>query len=402
MTDRHTDNSQPNNRRSPANARWGRQLFVVGKSLAITALAFILSLYIASPFSASLASLFSSADRQDFRMTDLFFQVADNRPVRQLEDRFVMVDVGNANRQEIADILHTIALCEPKIVAHDINFELPTDCDSLLLESLAMFPSVIIPVGLEARGDSFVISEKPFFYGTLPNATYAAVNFPSEAAGGTIREYATRFPMADGSMMPSFPLAVAEATDSDAIRPENYSNPTGLTAYHSKTLTIIPASDLYERAEELTGKAVLIGSTSESGDLYASPLRRGMSGMEIHAYALSTILNSQWLGSLATGLANLIAVVVCFLTVLTAISIKTGVRGLVIRIVQVVALYALVRVGYEMLVDHDTVADFSHAILMVAFGLFACDIWNGFDYLIRKSIVALRSVKHRNKPQLSK
>ncbi len=47
------------------------------------------------------------------------------------------------------------------------------------------------------------------------------------------------------------------------------------------------------------------------------------------------------------------------------------------RITQVALLYFVVRLGYSLFLDHNMVIDFSYALLMLAFGLFACDIWIG-------------------------
>ncbi|MDE6682517.1 MAG: CHASE2 domain-containing protein, partial [Muribaculaceae bacterium] len=158
--------------------------------------------------------------------------------------------------------------------------------------------------------------------------------------------------------------------------------PTGIIGYHSREIITIPYDELIDRAEELTDKIVLVGTTTEAGDVYSIPLRRGVSGLEIHAYSLSTILDGVELERMPGYIATIVAVVVCFLMVLGAIAIKSGMKGLVLRVAQIVTLYLLVRVGYSLFVDHDIVSDFSQAILMIAFGLFSVDLWNGTASLI--------------------
>lgn len=310
-------------------------------------------------------------------MSDLYFQVADNRPVRQLEDRIVMLDIGQSNRAEIAEVLSLVSLCDPKAVALDINFELPGEDDQPLLEALGSIPELFLPLGVEMKGDKFEISDRPFFYESLKGPKYGVINFPSSGAGGTIREYATHFPMTDGGELPSLAMAIAKATYPQNIDDRNFNSQEGIIAYQSKELKIIPASDLADRAEELIGKIVIIGTTTEAGDVYATPLRRGISGMEIHAYSLSTILDGTWMRALSPGISNATAIILCYLIVLGAIGIRSGIRGLLIRIAQIASLYFLVRIGYGLLVDHGTVADFSQAILMITFGLLSVDLWNG-------------------------
>lgn len=95
---------------------------LLATSAAITALAFLLSFVVAAPFSASLSAMFSGPEKTDFMMSDLFVQVADGRPVRQIDDRIVLVDVGQMDRENIARTLEQVALCCPKAVGIDINF----------------------------------------------------------------------------------------------------------------------------------------------------------------------------------------------------------------------------------------------------------------------------------------
>ncbi|MDE7180228.1 MAG: CHASE2 domain-containing protein [Muribaculaceae bacterium] len=331
-------------------------------------------------------------------MTDLFFQIADNRPVRTLEDRIAILDIGNLNRLEIADLLEVLSLCEPKAVAIDVNFETTTENDSLLLNALSHLPALVLPLGAEQEGDRFTVTDHPFFYGDFPYAQYGIVNLPTSFKGATVRNYAVSFPMTDGATMLSFPEAAAKAAGfpTDSGTKDNGSVPTGIIAYHSKEIPIIAHNELADNIEQLHDKIVLVGTTSEAGDVYATPLRRGVSGMLIHAYALSSILDGSRLTRMPAIIGDLTAVAICYVMVLAAIGIKSGIRGLLIRLGQITALYFLVWAGYSMLVDHEIVGDFSQAILMVAFGLFSVDLWNGTDALIkwiRKKVHGRRSMQ---------
>ncbi|MDE6255224.1 MAG: CHASE2 domain-containing protein [Muribaculaceae bacterium] len=368
----------------------------MAKSLGITGLAFLLSFLISSPFAATISTLFSSSEKSDFVMSDLFYQIADNRPVRVFDDRMVILDIGNSKREEIAEMLSVVSLCGPKAVAIDVNFELPGESDSLLLESLSSLPALVLPLGVRQEGERFAVADKPFFYDELKDVSYGVVNFPTDHPGATVREYAGSFPMKDGGRLLSFPEAVAKQAGYKADLSEDTRGvPTGIISYHSKEIMTIPFDQLIDRAEELTDKIVLVGTTVEAGDVYSIPLRRGVSGLEIHAYSLSTILDGVELERLPGYIATIIAVVICFLMVLGAVTIKSGMRGLILRIAQVLTLYLLVRVGYSMFVDHNIVSDFSQAILMIAFGLFSVDLWNGTVALI--DMIRKKVISHKEK-----
>ncbi|MDE6027805.1 MAG: CHASE2 domain-containing protein [Muribaculaceae bacterium] len=373
-------------------------LLLAAKATGITGIAFLLSFIISSPFAATISALFSSSEKSDFVMSDLFYQIADSRPVRMYDDRMVMLDIGNSNREEIAEILSVVALCGPKAVAIDVNFEIPGDNDSILLESLSSLPALVLPLGVGQKGEKFVVTDHPFFYADLPGIRYGVVNFPTSRPGATVREYAKSFPMEDGAAMLSFPEAAAKAAGYEtAIPPGQKDVPTGIIAYHSREITTIPHEELADRAEELADKIVLVGTTTEAGDVYSIPLRHGVSGLEIHAYSLSTILDGMEMERLPGYIATIIAVVICYLMVLGAIGIRSGTKGLILRIAQILTLYVLVRVGYSLFVDKGIVSDFSQAILMIAFGLFSVDLWNGTVCLIDWIKAKIKAIKAKKR-----
>lgn len=121
----NTDNQRVNKRKKIFNN--------IGKAAGITLLALLFSTLLISPFTASVSSMFSSPEKSDFVMSDLFAQVADARPVRLLDDRIVLIDIGHADREQIADALDILALCAPRRLGLDINFAAPSEDDSHLL-----------------------------------------------------------------------------------------------------------------------------------------------------------------------------------------------------------------------------------------------------------------------------
>ena len=119
------------------------------KALIVTALSCFLSYLIVVPLSESLlAKLFSAPETSDFTISDMFIQFADSRPVRHLDDRIVIVDIGYAGREEIAEALEMVAAAEPKVVALDVNFpDRKGESVSLLMESLlALSGKIVLPL----------------------------------------------------------------------------------------------------------------------------------------------------------------------------------------------------------------------------------------------------------------
>ena len=163
-----------------------------------------------------MSGIFSTPERGDFRMTDLYTQMADARPVRQLDDRIVIVDIGLAGREQIAEGLQTLSICEPKAIGMDINFLQPGENDSTLIEAISATAGLVVPLGIEQKGDgTFEVADKPFFYGAMPSLTYGVINLPAERENASIREYAVDFPTPDGQL-PSFAMAIAGIADPEA------------------------------------------------------------------------------------------------------------------------------------------------------------------------------------------
>lgn len=351
------------------------------KALGITLLAFLLAELLTAPFSVSTSAMFSSPEKTDSTLSDFYAQVADKRPVRKISNRIVAVDIDRADRNGIAEIIETVALCQPTAIAVDINFEEPHDDDSRLLRALNPGCPVILPLGLTSandKHDEFVITEKPFFYDSLPNVVYGAANLPGKFENATIREFPISFKLRDGGELPSFVASIAEAVDSAAYnRLMSRCNNVEIIDFASMEIPSVTLEEIYENPDNITGKVVMIGAVNEASDMHSTPVRRSLAGMIIHAYSLATVLHGNYYEGVPKFVDYIVASILCFWIVLFNISMKAKVRGLILRILQVILVYLVVRIGYELYVGHRIVANFSLTLLMVAFGLFAIDVWNG-------------------------
>lgn len=377
------------------------KILLILKALGITILALTLSLALEAPFTASTSAIFSNPEKNDFTLSDIYAQIADNRPVRTLDDRIAIIDIGHGGREEIAEILEVLALCGPKAVGVDINFEDPHDDDSRLLHAISSLPEVVLPIGVEADKRAFSISDAPFFHDTLPGPSYGVINFPAASSKSCIREFAVDFPMADGTTAPSFVTALLEKSDPDAAaRLRERGNRHETSSYHSREYNITDLDGIIDNPELIAGKTVLIGALDEASDMHSTPVNSYMPGVLIHAHALSTAMDGDWYATLPRWADYLIACAVCFMIVLATTGIRNGVRGLIVRILQIVLAYLAVRVGYTLFVDRHLICNFSNTLLMIAFGLFAVDIWNGIAALIAMSAARIREFRKRNRENI--
>lgn len=356
----------------------------LGKAVCITALAFLFSTWLVSPFTATTASLFSSPEQSDFQFPDIFVQVADNRPVSKHDDRIVVLDIGNSNREEIAEALEVLAKGKPRAVGLDLLFADTTEYDGRLVASVNALPNVVLPVTVEQLPDKkFEVTEVSL--GNVGAASpdvagYGVVNFPTESGGENprVRNYAVDFPLQDGERVNSFPVELAavsypEAADKVLKRGAE----KGVTDYASRVFTTITADELSDRLSEVRDKIVIVGSLNDAYDMHATPLNSYQSGALINAYQLATVLDGVWFQKAPEWLDYVCAVAICFIIVMLCVTIQPKIRGLLVRILQVFLLYMAVRIGYSLYIERHLLCNFSYTILMIAFGLFANDVWNG-------------------------
>ena len=362
-----------------------KKITVILRALMATTIGILLSFLFVDALIFSTVSMFSSPEKKDNIMSDMFAQIADRRPVRKFEDRIVVINIGHSDRYEIAEALSLLSLFGPKVVGIDINFENNiSEDDYLLVEAIKSLPASVLPLGVtqnEENPSEFSIKEKPFFYGE-EGLNYGVVNLPQTIENGTIRDYAISFPTSQGNL-PSFPLALAEIYNPRGLENLNKHNSgTGVISYHSKHFKIIGLNDIEDNADDLSDKIVLIGSLDDSSDIFATPINFHTPGILIHASALSTILDRVWYFKIQKIFDYIIAASICFLFMLASFGFKEkykNYKGLTLRFLQGLMVLLLVLTGYSLYVDRNIIFDTSFTIMIVTFGFLASDIWIGLE-----------------------
>lgn len=372
------------------------------KALGITILAFMLSSVLLKPFSFSASAFLSNPEKSDFAINDFYSIVADSRPVRHIDDGIVIININGLDREGIASVLDLMPMLQPAAVGLDVAFIEPHDDDSHLLAAITACPNLILPAALGHNPETalFNIAETSFFTDSIAaHISMGATNLPARYAKSTIREFQTFFPLdtpagKNADSIPSFVVAVAQkGSPSLTTQLLNRAKRIELINYPSRTFRIFTPGEIADNAHLIAGRIILIGDTDDLADMHATPVTSTMSGVMIHAYALATIIHGEYLDSLSKAENLTLAFVLCFIVVLTNVLLPVGIKGLIIRILQVSLLYFVVRLGYSLFLDHNLVIDFSYALLMLAFGLLACDIWIGMTTIINYLIYKYRTIR---------
>ncbi len=341
-------------------------------------------------------SIFSSPEKEDNQISDFYAQVANRRPVRHLDPQIVVIDIESAGRPEITRLLETISLCGPKAVGLDVEFEDEREGDEELLNALRSVPNLVMPLGIELNDKGRVIpKDRSYFHGTFPHEE-GIVNLTAKSMNGTIREFATWFVDEKGDSIPSFPVAIATLMNPETERQlRERGNRHEFIDYPSREFDVIPINEVNDRAEELLGKTIIIGSLSDAADLHFTPLDARLAGVLIHAYAVGTITSSSYYSKPNIWIDWLIAFVLCLFTVWISIWVDKRVKGLVVRFLQLLIVYIIVQIGYYMFVDHRVILNFTYTLVMIAFGMFASDLWFGTTGLMKT--IKLRRAKKRRR-----
>ena len=381
--------------------RWkDTRVSLIIKAAGMTALAFLLSWLLTAPFSASTSAIFSSPEKTDFILSDFYAQVADRRPVRHLSDKVLIIDIGRAGRDEIVSLIEDVGMCMPAVIGVDVNFEEPGEDNSHLLGVLGGGNNIVLPVSVAASGKEgeFVIDDKPFFYGEIPGVRYGAVNLPGKFEGATIREFRVSYPTGEGRRLDSFVTAIAELVSEEKVAQlRERGKELETIDYPSREIPVVDMESFYSNPEMAEGKIVMIGAVNEASDMHGTPVRSSMAGIMIHAQALSTVLDEAFYSPMPKWFDEFVAMALCFLMILMSIGMTTKFKGIIIRIVQVTLVYLAIRIGYSLYVDHKVILDFSLTLLMIAFGTFAIDIWNGFDGMIQGGVKGARKIRNKLK-----
>lgn len=357
------------------------------KALWITLIAVGLSMVMAAPFTATTGAAFSTSEQSDYSITDFYNYVANNRALSYLDDNIVIVNIDRSDRYEIAEILNLLTLLGPKGVGLDVTFEDVREGDSVLLDAIFSTPNIIQPVSLQpiAGTDSFYVEGASYFFDPEHPEGYSGSGLPSKYHNSMVREMKTNFPTRGVGDIPSFSVALAEIADPDAVaRLKKRDKDLEVISYYSRRFRIYEPDEIVDNADEFTGRLVLIGAMSERGDLHPTPIETLTPGVVIHAHAAAAILGGKYLNTIPHWLELALSALLCYGIVLLNVSWDSKGRTFWMRLIQVGCVLILVYGGYSLFINRNLSVNVTAGLLMITFGLFACDIYTGIEGMIKE------------------
>jgi len=298
----------------------------------------------------------------DVEMTDVVFSQLRDQPV--VDDRVIMINVGNRSRFEIAMMIDSINQFNPAAIGVDIFFDDPKDDvmgDSLLaanlakVENLIMVSKILYNEKTDAF-DSMRMSWEPF----RANADLAFANLITGAESQEDLKMCRTFnpqQKVNGENQIAFAVKLASVLDSakakkfldrgneqEVINYRGNILDYGATKFgsmffaldHTEILEPLydPETDSYQRRffpDIITGKIVIfcfmgnyIGDREALEDKFFTPINAkymgrayaDMFGGVVHANIILQILNEDYIEQLKPWQSITIAILVCFLNVL--------------------------------------------------------------------------------------
>lgn len=360
----------------------------------ITAFTFFLSHYII--YDISSLSVFSPMEKSnDFVVSDLYQTNLSNRMVSSMSNDIVIVSVDGCNRQEIADILTSINECKPKGVFLDIFFnEEYYDEDQPLIEALNSTQKLYLPEQINIGKDSASLLGSYFYPELGSNVHYGASNLSANSMRDVIRSF---HPFFSSSETGGVQLQNIVSEIAMSFFPEQYdvlmsrNNEEEMISFSTTEFMSFSSDEIINGIDDndepfIRDKIIFIGNIDDKSDMYLTPVSYELSGLEIHAHALDTIINGTYERYSSKALLIMITIILVFWLVRFNIFARHHLKysgKLFIRIAQLALMYFCVVFGVFFYVKKGLTVDFSITLLMLGLNILATDIWYGLLGLVR-------------------
>lgn len=251
----------------------------------------------------------------DFSVSDIFFEIQQDESTAKTNDLVTLVDMTElTDRGDIAYLLEEINACEPLVIGIDLIFEGKKD-DSTANEMLKE--------SVKDLGDKTVYSTKLIDYNSNRQAFGRSVQsfFADEihiAEGYTnlndnmerrcIRNFSIKQKLNDDTQF-SFPAKIAAFFNNSIGQLDGQDL---LINFKNEKFPVVKYDEIQEKKELIESHIVLIGALTEEQDMHNSPIGK-MSGLELQAYSLLTLLEQKNIKKIPTWIEWLLVLLVCYL-----------------------------------------------------------------------------------------
>lgn len=339
----------------------------------------------------------------DLSFNDLAFSVIKSHKDNSIDKRIVVVDIGQASREEIAATVDSINKGKPSTVALDITFAGPRDPlgDSALQSALLNTPNLVLAEKLEFS-DKDSVQAVPNYFRTS-HAKVGYINFIGEE-NAVIRHYSPSEKVADSTYQSFTSQIVKVASPEGFERLSQRSQGSTLITYRrdaGQYMTIDHAALLRGEVDHslLNGKIVLVGLANTNAldieDKFFTPLNKkfagkstpDLNGIYIHANILSMVLDQDYTRKVPGWLMMLVSVIVVWLHM--AFFLKYYIEKhiwfhLVVKTVQLVSAVLFIYLGILLISKAGIQANFAMMLGGVVLAVDVLYFYEGLAQWLRK------------------
>lgn len=256
---------------------------------------------------------------KDFDMTDIYYQIlqdTDSEEYGTVDDEIItIVDMSELySRRDLADAIDQIKALQPKTLGVDVVFEgLKEDSvgDMMIRQIAETYPDIIFSYKLlDYQNDSTGYSESVHSFFANDSTLEGFTNMQRNLYGGMKRVLSLGRKY-EGVLVPSFiTTVVGHFQGRDSLEVEDRDVKINFVPRHFAKLSC----DSISRHQELIkDRLVLFGAMKDEYDMHYTPLGK-MSGVELQAYSIDTLLGQSEVKSPGWFLTGIISFLLAFLT----------------------------------------------------------------------------------------
>ena len=383
----------------------------LGDAIVITMISFAISVF----FVTDIFGFFrfdSEEEDTNVLISDIYYRVADNRSVKELNSDIVLIGVDNCNRGDMAALIDAVDYSAPRVIGLDVLFAIPGDMnDELLISAIDNCDNIVLPIRVQydSKNDTFSSPIGSFFYNELHNTHYGVVNFLSSKLT-SVRNFKPFFEVGKDSI-DSFAASICKLyspKDYDILKKRG--NPIERINYATSEYMEYDAFEIidnngmpYPGIEEiLCDKIVLIGGLDSDDDKHITPIESYMPGIKIHAEIIDTILSDKYISESNIIVEIFLPFLFCVLFLYVYLKSEYSnnvnkntlkIRQLVLRIAQFLLIYVSVVVGCRLFLKHYYLVNFSYALLMFANTALIMEFYHGCKAVFKKRYLYYRLYK---------
>lgn len=262
---------------------------------------------------------------KNFSITDVFFEIERSNDSKEINDFITLVDITEIKeRGDLALLLDDLDNKSPTCIGVDIIFSgLKYDSlgNALLMDvvnkisSKTVFAKKLINYSSD---DNTFTKEVNSFFADSVNIIEGFANLTDNMQGSNIRDFVLRTSL-NGKDQLSFPLQIKSLIDNQTEYIKDYKY---LINYRNVLFQVVKPDEINESTDLIENHVVLVGTVKQEEDMHNTPIGK-ISGLEIQAYSLLTLLEHRFVKHAPKWINWIIAFVFCYLFEIIITSIYT-------------------------------------------------------------------------------